>query len=93
MEKVICRGKLTFQKAFELQGYEAADKNAQQLTKIASAAVQRVTSGSGSLQSTTKRDSHACHRCGLTNYKANKWKFKEATCHAYGNKGHIKRAC
>ena len=96
-KKLFAEEKLTFQKAFELtQSYEAADKNAQQLKETAtgsSAAVQRVTSGSGSQQLTTRRDPQACHRCGLTNHKADKCRFKEATCHACGKKGHIKRAC
>ena len=79
-KRLFAAEKLTF-KVFELtQSYEAANKNAQQLKETAtgsSAAVQRVTFGSQ--QSTTKHDLHACHRCGLTNHKADKCRFKEAT--------------
>ena len=45
------------------------------------------------LNNQTQNVTHACHRCGLTNHKADKCKSKEVTCHACGKKGHIKRVC
>lgn len=70
-KKLFLEANLTFQKALELaQSYKAAE-NAQQLKESANASVsvQMITSGSrsGSQQQTAKRDSHTCHRCGLTN--------------------------
>ena len=81
---------LTFKKAFELsQSYESAKRNAQQL-KEASGAVHKVTPQK---PSTARRDSQVCYRCGLTNHRADKCRFKEAICYSCGKKGHLKRAC
>ena len=95
-KKLLSEANLTFQKVLELaQSYEAAEKNVQQLKESANASVsvQKVTSGSlsGSQHQTAKRDSHTCHRYGLTNHKPDKCRFKEATCHGCGKKGHIKQ--
>ena len=42
---------------------------------------------------TSPSQKEGCSRCGLTNHKSTDCRFKEATCHSCGKKGHIKRAC
>ena len=81
--------KLTFSKAVDLaQNLETASKDAQMKGTDQTAAG---SSGVHKVMSPSKKE--ACHRCGLTNHKANDCRFKEATCHGCGKKGHIKRAC
>ena len=81
--------KLTFIKAVELaQTLETASKDAQMK------ATDPAPSGSGPVHNVTSPPKkEACFRCGLSNHKAHDCRFKEATCHSCGKKGHIKRAC
>ena len=81
--------KLTFTKAMELaQTLETASKDAQMK------ATEQVPSGNSTVHKVmSPSQKEACYRCGLTSHKAADCRFKEAACHAYGKKGHIKRAC
>ena len=70
------------------QSYEAASKDAQMK------AIEHLPSGNSAVHKVTSpSQKEACYRCGLTNHRANDCRFKEATCHSCGKKGHIKRAC
>ncbi len=76
---------LTFKKAMELaQSYESADRHAQQL-KASKPAVHKVTPRGPQ----PRYDAKGCYRCGLTNHRADQCRFKEATCHQCGKKGHL----
>ena len=80
--------KLTFAKAVDLaQTLETASKDAQMKA-------DRVPSGNSAVHKVTSPSKkEGCSRCGLTNHKSTDCRFKEATCHSCGKKGHIKRAC
>ena len=57
-------------------------------------AIEHLPSGNSATHKVTSpSQKEACHRCSLTNHKANDCRFKEATCHTCGKKRHIKRAC
>ena len=92
-KKLMSEDDLTFTKALKLaQSYESADKNAQQLKGADPAAPVQKIGAQSPVRPTSKRG-QACYRCGLSNHKADKCRFEDATCHGCGKKGHIKRAC
>ena len=50
-------------------------------------ATEHLPSGNSAVHKVTSPPKmEACHRCGLTNHKANDCAFKEATCHSCGKR-------
>ena len=86
-KRLLTEPNLTFAKAIKIaQSVETASKDAQQL-------FEHVSSKINTVPAPTPTKPIPCHRCGQTNHKPSNCKFKEATCLACGNKGHIKRVC
>ena len=86
-KRLLSESKLTFAKAIEIaQSVETASKDAQQPMK-------QVSSKINSVPVPIPVKTNPCYRCGQANHKVNNCRFKEATCHACGNKGHLKKVC
>ena len=68
---------------------EAAEKNTRSV-KSQDATIKQIHGGQRPVKSHTQQP---CSRCWKTNHAAKDCKFKDATCHACGKRGHIAPAC
>ena len=88
-KRLLTEKTLTFAKAIDVaQNHETASKDTQMK------AAEPLPSGNSTVHKVTSPpQKEGCYRCGLTNHKAKDCRFKEATRHKCGKKGHIKRVC
>ena len=101
--RLLAESKLSFEKAYELaQAMETADHDAKELQGPPTAAVNKLTRGTGKHFSTGTRQTTSpmthknllnnCYRCG-GKHSANDCRFRQSECRFCKKVGHIERAC
>ena len=85
--------KLSYKRALELaQAMEAAERDTQELLCNKPAGVNNVQSNSSQRKGTQSSSGISCYRCG-GGHRPSDCRFKEATCHFCGKRGHITTVC